>query len=79
MTLVPLGGLANRCPHRSRRWSWRPTVAVCLYAGFATAFAQEVRRFHPLAPFVGGEAADELAIAGEPIPAGATVLIDRGT
>ncbi|MFJ7280321.1 cytochrome P450 [Kitasatospora sp. NPDC098663] len=44
--------------------------------GFATAFAQEVRRFYPFAPFVAGRAATDLTFAGEPIPAGTMVLLD---
>ncbi|MFB4316035.1 cytochrome P450 [Actinomadura sp. 21ATH] len=43
---------------------------------YAEAFAQEVRRFYPFAPFVGGQAVRDLTWRGEPIPAGATVLLD---
>ncbi|WP_344597937.1 cytochrome P450 [Actinomadura vinacea] len=45
-------------------------------AAFAKAFAHEVRRFYPFAPFVGGLAARDLTWRGEPIPAGALVLLD---
>ncbi|PRX99825.1 cytochrome P450 [Allonocardiopsis opalescens] len=44
--------------------------------GFATAFAHEIRRFYPFAPFVGGRAVRDLDWQGEHIPAGATVLLD---
>ncbi|MEW2354992.1 cytochrome P450 [Spirillospora sp. NPDC029432] len=45
-------------------------------AAYAEAFAQEVRRFYPFAPFTGGQAVRDLTWRGEPIPAGATVLLD---
>jgi fatty-acid peroxygenase len=45
-------------------------------ADYAAAFAHEVRRFYPFAPFVGGQAVTDLTWRGEPIPAGAMVLLD---
>ncbi|MEY9211818.1 cytochrome P450 [Thermobifida halotolerans] len=45
-------------------------------AEYAEAFVHEVRRFYPFAPFVGGRAVDDLSWNGEPIPAGALVLLD---
>ncbi|HWS34166.1 MAG TPA: cytochrome P450 [Actinoplanes sp.] len=42
----------------------------------ARAFAQEVRRFYPFAPFLGGRATRDLFFQGEPIPAGTLVLLD---
>ncbi|MFJ4675423.1 cytochrome P450 [Kitasatospora sp. NPDC088783] len=42
----------------------------------AWAFAQEVRRFYPFAPFVGGLAAADLTHRGEPIAEGTLVLLD---
>ncbi|GAA3760950.1 fatty-acid peroxygenase [Spinactinospora alkalitolerans] len=45
-------------------------------AAYAEAFVQEVRRFYPFAPFIGGRAAADLTWRGEPIPAGALVLLD---
>ncbi|NYH80309.1 fatty-acid peroxygenase [Actinopolyspora biskrensis] len=39
-------------------------------------FVQEVRRFYPFAPFVGGRAVRDLSWHGEPIPAGTLVLLD---
>ena len=43
---------------------------------YAVAFAQEVRRFYPFAPFVGGRAVRDLTWQGEHIPAGSLVLLD---
>ncbi|WP_341716262.1 cytochrome P450 [Micromonospora sp. FIMYZ51] len=43
---------------------------------FSEAFAHEVRRFYPFAPFVGGRAATDLTWQGTRIPAGAIVLLD---
>ncbi|UJV45417.1 cytochrome P450 [Streptomyces sp. AMCC400023] len=43
---------------------------------YAVAFAHELRRFYPFAPFVGGLAVTDLEWRGEPIPAGAMVLLD---
>lgn len=43
---------------------------------YAEAFAHEVRRFYPFAPFVGGRAARPLEWDGYDIPAGSLVLLD---
>ncbi|MBB4699470.1 cytochrome P450 [Sphaerisporangium siamense] len=45
-------------------------------AGYAEMFVQEVRRFYPFAPFVGGLAVRDLDFGGEPIRAGSLVLLD---
>jgi fatty-acid peroxygenase len=45
-------------------------------AAFADAFAHEVRRFYPFAPFVGGRAARDLEWDGERIPENSMVLLD---
>ncbi|WP_189863765.1 cytochrome P450 [Streptomyces poonensis] len=45
-------------------------------AAYATAFAHEVRRFYPFAPFLGGRAVTDLTWRGEPIPAGGLVVLD---
>ncbi len=42
----------------------------------ARAFAHEVRRFYPFAPFLGARATRDLFFQGEPIPAGTLVLLD---
>ncbi|CAM5286055.1 MULTISPECIES: cytochrome P450 [Streptomyces] len=44
--------------------------------GYGWAFAQEVRRFYPFAPFVGGLAAERLEWAGRTIAPGTMVLLD---
>ncbi|MYR44672.1 cytochrome P450 [Streptomyces sp. SID5910] len=57
----------------------RPELAVRLRsgeAGFATAFAHEVRRFYPFAPFLGGKAVTDLTWQGRHVPAGGLVLLD---
>lgn len=43
---------------------------------YAEAFAQEVRRFYPFAPFVGGQAPHTQVWRGQEIPKGAMVLLD---
>jgi fatty-acid peroxygenase len=43
---------------------------------FASAFAHEVRRFYPFAPFVGGRTPQAVEWDGERIPRNATVLLD---
>ncbi|MFG1951424.1 cytochrome P450 [Micromonospora sp. NPDC048830] len=62
--------------HALHRW---PAHRERLRAGdlaFAEAFAHEVRRFYPFAPFVGGKAVGDLEFRGVHIPAGALVLLD---
>jgi fatty-acid peroxygenase len=62
--------------HALYRW---PTVRERLRTGdpaYATAFAHEVRRFYPFAPFVGGQAIHDLSYRGHDIPAGSMVLLD---
>ena len=43
---------------------------------YVEAFAQEVRRFYPFAPFVGGQAPHTQVWRGQEIPKGAMVLLD---
>jgi fatty-acid peroxygenase len=62
--------------HALHRW---PRVRDGLRAGdpgYATAFAHELRRFYPFAPFVGGHAATDLTYRGHHLPAGSMVLLD---
>ncbi|MFF4985398.1 cytochrome P450 [Streptomyces sp. NPDC001046] len=57
----------------------RPDVREELRGGDpaqAVAFAHELRRFYPFAPFVGGRAVTDLDWHGEPIPRGTMVLLD---
>ena len=63
------GHALHRWPeHRERLREEDPAYAV--------AFANEVRRFYPFAPFVGGRAVDDLTWRGVRIPAGSLVLLD---
>jgi fatty-acid peroxygenase len=62
--------------HALARW---PEHRDRLRAGdreFAVAFAHEVRRFYPFAPFIGGRTPREAEWDGERVPAGAMVLLD---
>jgi len=62
--------------HALHRW---PGHRARLRAGdrpFAVAFAHEVRRFYPFAPFIGGRSPREVAWDGERVPAGSMVLLD---
>ncbi|MFI1994821.1 cytochrome P450 [Actinoplanes sp. NPDC020271] len=62
--------------HALHRW---PELRERLLDGdlpYAVAFAHELRRFYPFAPFVGGVAVKESFFQGERIPAGAMVLLD---
>ena len=45
-------------------------------AGFAEAWAHEVRRFYPFAPFIGGRAPRAVEWDGERIPKNSMVLLD---
>ncbi|MCL7426012.1 cytochrome P450 [Streptomyces sp. YS415] len=57
----------------------RPEIREQLAEGdpaYAVAFAHELRRFYPFAPFLGGRAVTDLEWQGEPIPSGALVLLD---
>jgi fatty-acid peroxygenase len=45
-------------------------------AAFAEAWAHEVRRFYPFAPFVGGRTPQPVEWDGERVPEGAMVLLD---
>ncbi|MFI6538623.1 cytochrome P450 [Nonomuraea sp. NPDC050547] len=61
--------------HALHRW---PDNRARLRAdpGYADAFAQEVRRFYPIAPFVGAFAVKDLTWQGEQIPEGTLALLD---
>ncbi|CCG04457.1 cytochrome P450 [Blastococcus saxobsidens] len=45
-------------------------------ATFAEAWAHEIRRFYPFAPFTGGRAPHEVEFDGERIPENAMILLD---
>jgi fatty-acid peroxygenase len=62
--------------HALHRW---PQYRRLLRSGdteFAAAFAHELRRFYPFAPFIGGRAVQDLTWQGERIPRHAMVLLD---
>ncbi|MFE4216160.1 cytochrome P450 [Streptomyces sp. NPDC056844] len=62
--------------HALHRWPEHRKLLAAGDAAYARAFAHEVRRFYPFAPFVGGLAADDLLWDGQDIPAGSMVLFD---
>ncbi|MEO3811523.1 cytochrome P450 [Sphaerisporangium sp. B11E5] len=62
--------------HALHRWPHHRGPLSGDTGAFAEMFAQEVRRFYPFAPFVGGRAVKDLSYEGEPIPAGSMVLLD---
>ncbi|MFC0542374.1 cytochrome P450 [Kutzneria chonburiensis] len=72
---VALSWFVTFAAHALHRW---PKHRADLAAGgaYAVAFAHEVRRFYPFAPFLGGLAVQDLAWDGERIPAGSMVLLD---
>jgi fatty-acid peroxygenase len=62
--------------HALARW---PQYCERLASGepaFAAAWAHEVRRFYPFAPFIGGRAPREVEWDGERVPANSMVLLD---
>ncbi|MEW1914611.1 cytochrome P450 [Kitasatospora sp. NPDC085895] len=62
--------------HALHRWPDTRTKLAGGDAQYTRAFVQEIRRFYPFAPFVGGTAATDLFYQGEPIPEGTMVLLD---
>ncbi|MGV9291453.1 cytochrome P450 [Streptomyces sp. NPDC003719] len=62
--------------HALHRWPEHGERLRSGEAGFATAFAHEVRRFYPFAPFLGGRAVTDLTWQGHHVPAGGLVLLD---
>jgi fatty-acid peroxygenase len=62
--------------HALARWpAYRERLAAADPA-FAEAWAHEVRRFYPFAPFIGGRAPQRLEFGGRTIPRNAMVLLD---
>jgi fatty-acid peroxygenase len=62
--------------HALARWpEYRARLAAADPA-FAEAWAHEVRRFYPFAPFIGGRAPQRLEFGGQTIPRNAMVLLD---
>ncbi|MEV0304985.1 cytochrome P450 [Streptomyces prasinus] len=62
--------------HALHRWPGHGRRLRSGDAAFATAFAHEVRRFYPFAPFLGGRAVTDLTWENRKLPAGGLVLLD---
>jgi fatty-acid peroxygenase len=62
--------------HALHRWPEHRALLADDNAPYARAFAHEIRRFYPFAPFVGGLAATGLHWDGQDIPEGTMVLLD---
>ena len=62
--------------HALHRWPEHRARLAGGEAAFATAWAHEVRRFYPFAPFIGGRAPQDVEFGGERVPAGSLVLVD---
>ncbi|KAB1916417.1 cytochrome P450 [Micromonospora sp. AMSO31t] len=62
--------------HALHRWPGQRDRLRAGDTGYAVAFAHEVRRFYPFAPFVGARAVTDLTWQGQHIPAGSLVLLD---
>ncbi|MCX5265603.1 cytochrome P450 [Streptomyces sp. NBC_00199] len=62
--------------HALHRWPEHRKLLADGDAAYARAFAHEIRRFYPFAPFIGGLAAADLRWDGYDIPAGSMVLLD---
>jgi fatty-acid peroxygenase len=62
--------------HALHRWPQHRDRLASGEPAFAEAFAHEVRRFYPFAPFIGGRSPREVEWDGETVPAGSMVLLD---
>jgi fatty-acid peroxygenase len=62
--------------HALHRWPEHRERLCTGEPAFATAFAHEVRRYYPFAPFIGGRSPREVEWDGERVPAGSMVLLD---
>jgi fatty-acid peroxygenase len=62
--------------HALHRWPEHRQALKDRRDEYAEAFAHEVRRFYPFAPFIGGRAVRDLTWQGQTIPAGTLVLLD---
>ncbi|RLK23895.1 fatty-acid peroxygenase [Micromonospora sp. M71_S20] len=62
--------------HALHRWPEHRDRLRSGDTGYATAFAHEVRRFYPFAPFVGARAVTDLTWQSQHVPAGSLVLLD---
>lgn len=74
---IAIAWLATFAAHALHRWPHHcELLRSGTDGGYAVAFAHEVRRFYPFAPFVGGLAARDLTWRGEDIAKGTLVLLD---
>ncbi|WP_037878208.1 cytochrome P450 [Streptomyces sp. NRRL F-5727] len=74
---VAIAWFAAFAAHALHRWpAHRDLLRADASGAHAEAFAHEVRRFYPFAPFVGGLAAQDLTWRGEGIPRDTLVLLD---
>ncbi|MBM7805288.1 fatty-acid peroxygenase [Geodermatophilus bullaregiensis] len=62
--------------HALARWPQHRARLAGADAAFAEAWAHEVRRFYPFAPFIGGRAPQRLEFGGQTIPRNSMVLLD---
>jgi fatty-acid peroxygenase len=62
--------------HALIRWPEHRARLAAGDAAYAEAFAHEVRRFYPFAPFIGGRAPREVEWDGVRIPENSVVLLD---
>ncbi|XKK60977.1 cytochrome P450 [Streptomyces sp. ARC32] len=73
---VAVSWFAAFAAHALHRWPAHRERLRAGDAAFATAFAHEVRRFYPFAPFLGGRTVTEVTWHGESVPAGGILLLD---
>ncbi|MEV5975146.1 cytochrome P450 [Streptomyces sp. NPDC051921] len=74
---IAIAWFATFAAHALHRWPHhRDLLRADARGVHARAFAHEVRRFYPFAPFVGGLAARDLTWRGERIPEHTMVLLD---
>ncbi|MFF8809970.1 cytochrome P450 [Streptomyces omiyaensis] len=74
---VAIAWFAAFAAHALHRWpQHREPLRKDEDGRYARAFAHEVRRFYPFAPFVGGLAATDLTWRGEPVAEDTLILLD---
>ncbi|MEW1635320.1 cytochrome P450 [Streptomyces sp. NPDC093801] len=74
---VAIAWFAAFAAHALHRWPHhRDSLRADTGGSYAEAFAHEVRRFYPFAPFVAGLAAQDLTWRGDRVPKDALVLLD---
>jgi len=73
---VAVSWLVAFAAHALHRWPENRRLLREGDPGYAEAFAHEVRRFYPFAPFVCGRAVRHLSWQGEPIRQGTLILLD---